>query len=89
MLHGSGREDIDVRMLGRGRPFVMEFTNPKKAISCHQAVKEAAELCQSDLVTINSAKIINSNFFDDFKAAIEEKAKSYSAVVWVQKAITK
>jgi tRNA pseudouridine synthase 10 len=25
MLHGSGREDIDVRMLGRGRPFVMEF----------------------------------------------------------------
>lgn len=24
-LHGSGREDIDVRMLGRGRPFVMEF----------------------------------------------------------------
>ena len=25
VLHGSGREDIDVRMLGRGRPFVMEF----------------------------------------------------------------
>lgn len=25
ILHGSGREDIDVRMLGRGRPFVMEF----------------------------------------------------------------
>ena len=24
-LHGSGREDIDVRMLGHGRPFVMEF----------------------------------------------------------------
>ena len=25
LLHASGREDIDVRMLGRGRPFVMEF----------------------------------------------------------------
>ena len=33
-LHGSGREDIDVRMLGRGRPFVMEFANPRKAYSC-------------------------------------------------------
>jgi len=35
MLHGSGREDIDVRMLGRGRPFIMEFVNPKKGVSCH------------------------------------------------------
>ena len=29
-FHGSGREDVDVRMLGRGRPFVMEFHNPKE-----------------------------------------------------------
>jgi len=35
-LHASGREDIDVRMLGRGRPFVMEFTNPKNALTCHK-----------------------------------------------------
>ena len=29
-FHGSGREDVDVRMLGRGRPFVLEFLNPKE-----------------------------------------------------------
>ena len=29
-LHGLGREDIDARMLGRGRPFVVEIMNPKK-----------------------------------------------------------
>jgi tRNA pseudouridine synthase 10 len=28
-FHGAGREDVDVRMLGRGRPFVMEVINPK------------------------------------------------------------
>lgn len=28
-FHGSGREDIDVRMLGRGRPFVIELIGPK------------------------------------------------------------
>ncbi|UCH71896.1 MAG: tRNA pseudouridine(54/55) synthase Pus10 [Thermoplasmatales archaeon] len=28
-FHGSGREDIDVRMLGNGRPFVLEIKNPK------------------------------------------------------------
>ncbi|RLF59815.1 MAG: tRNA pseudouridine(54/55) synthase Pus10 [Thermoplasmata archaeon] len=29
-FHGSGREDIDVRMLGTGRPFIIEISNPKK-----------------------------------------------------------
>src|SRR5690606_6299713 len=28
-FHGAGREDVDVRMLGRGRPFVMELADPK------------------------------------------------------------
>jgi len=28
-FHGSGREDIDARMLGNGRPFVLEVINPK------------------------------------------------------------
>ncbi len=29
-FHGMGREDIDVRCLGRGRPFVMEMKKPVK-----------------------------------------------------------
>ena len=29
-FHGCGREDIDARMLGNGRPFVLEIKNPKK-----------------------------------------------------------
>ncbi len=29
-LHGMGREDIDAKMLGNGRPFVMEIKNPSK-----------------------------------------------------------
>ena len=28
-FHGAGREDVDVRMLGDGRPFVFELVNPK------------------------------------------------------------
>lgn len=28
-FHGAGREDVDVRMLGRGRPFVFELIDPK------------------------------------------------------------
>jgi len=29
-FHGMGREDIDAVMLGTGRPFVLEITNPRK-----------------------------------------------------------
>lgn len=29
-FHGMGREDIDARMLGNGRPFVLEIKNPVK-----------------------------------------------------------
>ncbi|KZX15982.1 tRNA pseudouridine(54/55) synthase Pus10 [Methanobrevibacter curvatus] len=29
-FHGAGREDIDVKMLGNGRPFVLEILEPKK-----------------------------------------------------------
>jgi len=30
VLHAAGREDIDVRMLGTGRPFVIEIKEPRK-----------------------------------------------------------
>ncbi len=29
-LHGMGREDVDARMLGSGRPFVLEIKEPRK-----------------------------------------------------------
>ncbi len=29
-FHGAGREDVNVRMLGEGRPFVMELIDPKE-----------------------------------------------------------
>ncbi len=29
-FHGAGREDVDVRMLGRGRPFVFEVVGPRR-----------------------------------------------------------
>lgn len=30
LLHGAGREDVDARMLGNGRPFILEVIEPKK-----------------------------------------------------------
>ncbi len=30
VLHGAGREDIDARMVGTGRPFVLEIVSPRR-----------------------------------------------------------
>jgi tRNA pseudouridine synthase 10 len=40
VLHGAGREDIDARMVGTGRPFILEVVAPKKR-SVDLAVLEA------------------------------------------------
>ncbi len=68
-LHGAGREDIDARMLGRGRPFVLEIRNPKRrawdpgemerALNAHAAGKvEVSELRpsgKSEVVALKDA----------------------------------
>lgn len=39
-FHSGGREDIDVRMLGNGRPFVVELINSKKRTFTEQFIRE-------------------------------------------------
>jgi tRNA pseudouridine synthase 10 len=39
-FHASGREDIDARMLGNGRPFVIEISKPKKRFLNLMALEE-------------------------------------------------
>jgi tRNA pseudouridine synthase 10 len=40
ILHGAGREDIDARMLGTGRPFVMEIVTPRRRAADLAALAE-------------------------------------------------
>lgn len=42
-LHGMGREDIDAKMLGNGRPFVMEIKEPKKREIDFEKLKKVVE----------------------------------------------
>ncbi len=43
-FHGAGREDIDVKMLGTGRPFVLEIKEPKiRKLDLQKLAKEVNE----------------------------------------------
>ena len=46
-FHGAGREDIDVLMLGSGRPFVLEIKEPKIRKIDLPLIKRKAEIKQS------------------------------------------
>jgi tRNA pseudouridine synthase 10 len=54
-----GREDIDVRCLGRGRPFVIEFKNPKRREIDLSEVEKIVNSASKDRVEINSLRLSN------------------------------
>lgn len=46
------------------------------------------EKLQGEFVQAHDLKIVSKEFFDEQKAMIETKAKSYCAIVWAQSPIT-
>lgn len=76
-------------MLGRGRPFIMEFMNPKKTLSCAEHLENVSKIINSDVVFCHSFKIVTKKFFDELKDIENSKAKAYCSVVWVKKRVTK
>ncbi|KAJ3452607.1 tRNA pseudouridine synthase pus10-related [Anaeramoeba flamelloides] len=82
----SGREDIDVRMLGTGRPFILEIIGPKiykKLISLEEQKQIIDQILQNSegLVTVKDLGIVDKSHR---KKTIkgEGKSKGYRCVVW-------
>jgi len=63
-FHGMGREDIDARMLGRGRPFVLELLRPRvrtvdlAALAEELARSAAGRVEVGDLVPCDAAEVV-------------------------------
>lgn len=70
-LHGMGREDIDARMLGNGRPFVLEITNP---IVRDIDFDKLEEDINDDLrVEVDSLKVTDRDRIVEIKEATADK----------------
>ena len=53
-FHGAGREDIDARMLGSGRPFVMEIKRPRRRrLNLSELERAINERAQGKIEVIN------------------------------------
>ena len=74
-FHASGREDIDARMLGTGRPFVIEIKKPKQRfIDLLSLTEEVNELAKGKVKVLN----LRSASKDDIKRL--KKAESTTKV---------
>ena len=78
----SGREDVDVRMLGSGRPFAIECCNPLTTKLSEEQMKTLEnEFNKKELdISVHSLKIVSKNDIKNLKEGEEEKRKSYTAL---------
>jgi len=70
-FHGMGREDIDACMLGDGRPFVLEISQPKHRYIDLDELERRAN--QTDLAAFNSLKFVQREAVERYKAAASDK----------------
>ncbi|KAK2720039.1 tRNA pseudouridine synthase Pus10-like [Artemia franciscana] len=77
----SGREDVDVRMLGSGRPFIVELIDPGLSDILFEKMRSIeCDINNSSLVKVRDLQIISKNEIKNLKEGEEEKKKTYKAL---------
>ena len=78
----SGREDVDVRMLGSGRPFAFECVNSKKTKLSQSNLDELTKFINEnhESVQVNGLAPVSKSSIKKLKQGEEEKRKKYTAL---------
>ena len=77
-FHGCGREDIDVKMLGDGRPFVLEIKNPIIRKLDLSKLKKDINSKNEDVIEVNSLRFSDKGEVARLKSS--EPRKVYRVV---------
>ena len=78
----SGREDVDVRMLGRGRPFVLEVVNPRNrdlSLNSLSSIEKDINSARLDVNVRDLQLASKRNVQMHIKEGESEKKKQYAA----------
>ncbi|XP_050304573.1 putative tRNA pseudouridine synthase Pus10 [Anthonomus grandis grandis] len=77
----SGREDMDVRMLGTGRPFYIKIENPKvKEISKELLREIEKQVIATEMVAVTKLQLVNESELKRIKHGEALKKKKYKAL---------
>ncbi|MCZ3365845.1 MULTISPECIES: tRNA pseudouridine(54/55) synthase Pus10 [Methanobacterium] len=80
-FHGAGREDIDVKMLGNGRPFVLEIKEPKIRNLDLETLEEKINTFAGGKVEVQDLKFVGKDRKGTIKCSSTDTYKVYSAIV--------
>ncbi|KAL0592677.1 hypothetical protein ABG067_000242 [Albugo candida] len=79
-FHSAGREDVDVRMLGNGRPFIIEILNAKNASRSKDQLdqlEKAINTTNEGLVEVRDIQLTNKEYFTCLQNGADTKKKTY------------
>lgn len=88
-FHGAGREDIDAKMLGEGRPFILELKNCKIRTLNLEKLQKKVNKKNKRKIKISELRYTNKNQVKTIKANAEKARKLYRVLVKAEKNITK
>lgn len=80
-FHGAGREDIDVKMLGNGRPFVLEIKEPKTRDLDLEILEEKINAFACGKVEVQDLKFVGKDRKGTIKCSSTDTYKVYRAIV--------
>jgi len=86
-FHASGREDIDARMLGTGRPFVVEISKPRKRLLNLKNLENTINHIAAGKVKISRLRFSNRDVVRKIKKS-ESAQKEYRVLVEFEKEIS-
>jgi len=86
-FHAAGREDIDARMLGRGRPFVIEVKRPKRRFIDLQDLTQTINKQAMDKVKVLNLRLATKDTVRKLKKK-EAAEKLYRAVIEFDRSIS-
>ena len=93
-LHACGREDIDVRCLGNGRPFVLEVLGVSveptggTLVEIVQSLQRREGLNNEGDVDVLLLKEADKRTWESMQAVAEEKKKAYVCVCWSEEKVS-
>lgn len=87
-FHGAGREDVDARMLGLGRPFVIEVKKPRKRFISLKSLEKTINRASKDKVEVSALFFADKDVVRKLKRS-EEAQKRYKVVVQLNEHVSK
>jgi len=88
-FHGAGREDIDVKMLGQGRPFVLELINPRIRTLDLEKIQKKVNKNNKRKVKITNLVNSSKEQVKNLKFNAENTKKIYRALTSSNEDVTK